>query len=146
MQIRLLLSLLTVSIASCMQAQENPLAKHRWEHRVILVFAPDTESTDFQQQLDILTSDSAGMKDRDLFVYHLFPKGGTVADGGDLAAETVRALRQRYRIEPSDFTTILIGKDGGEKLRTEKPLPLEKLFDTIDAMPMRRTEMRRGDR
>jgi len=145
MQVRILLLLLTFSIVSCMQAQDNPLAKHRWEHRVILVFAPASESADFQQQLDILGSDPAGMKDRDLFVYHIFPQGGATSEEENLATETAQALRQRYRIEPSEFTTILVGKDGGEKLRTEEPLPLQKLFDTIDAMPMRQAEMRRGN-
>jgi len=142
---RLILLLLTFSILSYMQAQENPLAKHRWEHRVILVFAPDTEQADFQQQLEILGSDPAGMKDRDLVVYEIFPKKGKAPEKENLSAETVDWFRQRYRVATADFTTILIGKDGGEKLRTEEPLALKKLFDTIDAMPMRQAEMRRGN-
>lgn len=36
---------------------------------------------------------------------------------------------------------ILIGKDGGAKLRSEKPLSMAKLQETIDAMPMRQDEM-----
>jgi hypothetical protein len=36
-----------------------------------------------------------------------------------------------------------VGKDGGEKLSSSKPLAAEKLFATIDAMPMRRDEMQR---
>jgi len=38
---------------------------------------------------------------------------------------------------------VLIGKDGGVKKRWMRTLPLAELFQTIDAMPMRRSEMRR---
>jgi hypothetical protein len=37
------------------------------------------------------------------------------------------------------FTVLLIGKDGGEKLRQHTSIPIDKL----DAMPMRQAEMRR---
>jgi hypothetical protein len=37
---------------------------------------------------------------------------------------------------------VLIGKDGGEKLRRTTPLSPEELFAIVDAMPMRRAEMR----
>ena len=40
----------------------------------------------------------------------------------------------------SGFLLVLLGKDGGEKLRSRKPLPLSKLESTIDAMPMRQEE------
>ena len=40
------------------------------------------------------------------------------------------------------FSVVLIGKDGGEKLRRATPLSPEELFAIVDAMPMRRAEMR----
>lgn len=52
-------------------------------------------------------------------------------------------LFSAYRVNKPAFTIILIGKDGGEKYRTNKILLPEKLFAIIDAMPMRRAEMRR---
>jgi hypothetical protein len=36
----------------------------------------------------------------------------------------------------------MVGKDSGEKRSSSKPLAIEKLFATNDAMPMRRDEMR----
>jgi hypothetical protein len=38
---------------------------------------------------------------------------------------------------------VRIGKDGGDKLTSASPLDAARLFATIDAMPMRREEMRR---
>ena len=38
------------------------------------------------------------------------------------------------------FAAVLVGRDGGEKFRSSEPVPAEKLFGLIDAMPMRRRE------
>jgi hypothetical protein len=46
------------------------------------------------------------------------------------------------RVEDGAFAAVLVGRDGGEKLRSAEPVPAEKLFDLIDAMPMRQREMR----
>ena len=40
------------------------------------------------------------------------------------------------------FRFILIGKDGGIKLSSDKPVTLEQLFALIDSMPMRRYEVK----
>ena len=46
-----------------------------------------------------------------------------------------QALDLKYR----DFlTVVLIGKDGGEKLRQTSLLQPERLFQVVDSMPMRR--------
>ncbi|NYD89522.1 DUF4174 domain-containing protein [Sphingomonas melonis] len=60
--------------------------------------------------------------------------GDRVSGADDGAA----ALRKRYRLPAGGFVAILIGKDGGEKLRSAKPILPEVLAGTIDAMPMRR--------
>jgi len=41
------------------------------------------------------------------------------------------------------FSVVLIGKDGGEKLRRDSFLSTRELFAFVDAMPMRRAEMER---
>ena len=50
--------------------------------------------------------------------------------------------RRRFHIHPNDFTVLLLGKDGGEKFRSHTPITMERLTQIIDAMPMRRQEMR----
>lgn len=44
----------------------------------------------------------------------------------------------------SAFTFLLVGRDGGEKLRSGEVVSAEKLFGLIDAMPMRKNEVERG--
>ena len=60
--------------------------------------------------------------------------GNTVRGASDSAA----ALRRSYKLPADRFTVILIGKDGGEKRRSDTPMSAATLTATIDAMPMRR--------
>lgn len=46
----------------------------------------------------------------------------------------------------NDFDTVLIGKDTGVKARWTGMPPMDALFDTIDAMPMRKFEIRQQRR
>jgi hypothetical protein len=78
-------------------------------------------------------------------------KGHTPALGGrDLLAESFfedgpegsAAARGRFRVEDGPFAAVLVGRDGGEKHRSTEPVVPEGLFEVIDAMPMRRREMR----
>ncbi len=55
---------------------------------------------------------------------------------------TAQALRTRYAIKSGEFRALLVGKDGGVKLSSPTPLSSGTLFLTIDAMPMRRDEIR----
>ena len=97
--------------------------------RVLLVLASpdDLRRT---EQTRILASDRAGMVERDLVLVE-----PAVADQ--------QRLRRRYGVLPDAFVVLLIGKDGGVKLRSAGPLAAGTLFETIDAMPMRQAEMRR---
>jgi hypothetical protein len=51
-------------------------------------------------------------------------------------------LRQKLR--PRGFMLVLIGKDGGIKLRKPSPWNVREISRIIDKMPMRRQEMRAG--
>jgi hypothetical protein len=53
-----------------------------------------------------------------------------------------KALRTRLSLGDEPFQAVLVGKDGGAKLRAAKPIMARELTATIDAMPMRQDEMR----
>jgi hypothetical protein len=93
-------------------------------YRELLLFGKS--QADFQIQLNLLTQDSVGMAERDLIV--------TIIED--------EALKKNYQVQANQFTVILIGKDGGEKFRSTKPLQLKDIFKIIDSMPMRQAEMK----
>ncbi len=62
--------------------------------------------------------------------------GQTRSLPGDVSLSGYWALE----IEAARFKVLLIGKDGGVKLRTQTPVTPLELYQLIDAMPMRRRE------
>jgi hypothetical protein len=121
------------------------LAGLRDRARPLLVFAPDAGDARLQEQLKAISDNAAEAADRDLVVVAL-PVAGEPATETKLTPEDAAAARRRFHVKPDQFLVILIGKDGGEKLRSEKPIPLERLRTLIDAMPMRKEEMKAKDR
>jgi hypothetical protein len=120
-------------------------------NRVLLVFAPSDADSRFQQQLTLLHGHAAEMKDRDLVLV-----ANLVHAGVPTGADTMRNLpapyifdqeqlvsRHRFHIEQGEFTIVLLGRDGGEKLRSHAPIAMQKLDETIDAMPGRQEEMKK---
>jgi hypothetical protein len=118
------------------------LAQHQWKHRVILLFAPSSEQPDYQAMRKALAEQSDAVDERDLVVYHLyFDDSGSVGDQR-LAPEAATALAENYDAPTDGFTYILVGKDGGEKMRADEAVAVEEIFARIDSMPMRQREMR----
>ena len=86
------------------------------DQRILLIAAPSLNDDAYRTQAALLLPALAGLNERDFVVQIQF---GTTS-----------------------FSVVLIGKDGGEKLRRTTPLSSEELFAIVDAMPMRRAEMR----
>ncbi len=86
------------------------------DQRVLAIAAPSLADETYRTQAALLLPVLAGLHERDFVV--------------------------QTRFDVKTFSVVLIGKDGGEKLRRTTPLSPEELFAIVDAMPMRRDEMR----
>ncbi len=86
------------------------------DQRVLAIAAPSTTDETYRTQASLLLPVWSGLVERDF------------------------VIQTRFGAEA--FSVVLIGKDGGEKLRRPTPLAPEELFAIVDAMPMRRAEMR----
>ena len=129
---KIIFSALLCSLSFMTYAQGNMLVDYKWEKRVILLFAPQASTPEILTQEKIIAQDKLGFAERDLIVlkYYLDNKNGMT-------------LRDKFKVSLGEFTFILIGKDGGVKLRKNKVVLSNDLFDLIDSMPMRRGEIRR---
>ena len=128
------------------------LDAHRWEHRLLFVFASSASDARLARQREALREHATGFRDRDLLLITLMGDGenGTLQSGpGEetrpLTTAAVRRLYDRFSVGPEEFRVVLVGKDGTEKRRDPEPVTARSLFDTIDAMPMRQREMRQND-
>lgn len=96
--------------------------------REIILLAEHPMHPDLLQQQEILQADTAGLAERDMVITLITP----LSD---------KNRHNQLMKNGKGFRFILIGKDGGEKLRSDKPVTLEQIFALVDSMPMRRYEM-----
>ena len=125
-----------------MNVNAQDLSKHQWKDRLVLIIAEE-KTEKFQQQLTELQKHQQVLKERKLVVYQILPeKYSTGFQEENWKSST--ELYGKYKVKNSDFRVMLIGLDGGEKLEQTEVLSIEKLFNTIDSMPMRQAEMRKN--
>jgi hypothetical protein len=74
-------------------------------------------------------------------VFHVLEKGKSFLNSQEISPAGAQALRQRFGISPGAFTVVLVGKDGGVKLKRADRVALGDIFGLIDSMPMRQHEM-----
>ena len=106
----------------------DQLAAYRDQKRGLLVFAPAAEDAGYLDQRRELEALQAELFDRDMSVFYLLPSDAAL-------------LYEYFGVGESSFTVVLIGKDGTEKERYNRPVQPSDLFNTVDQMPMRRREM-----
>lgn len=116
------------------------LSSYKWKNRLLLVFAPST-SGECEDQLRRLEGLERDFEERDLLLGKLLERDDGELDGTTVPSEEMVKLREGFTVE--GFAVILVGKDGTEKFRSEEPVAPEEIFRRIDAMPMRRREMRK---
>ncbi len=107
------------------------LSAQQKEYRDIYIFTSDAANASFINQKLILT-DAAGLQERDIQIHEI------------VGLKANESVFKKYNASAQKFTFVLFGKDGGEKLRSHEPVSLEKLYRTIDGMPMRKAEMKQG--
>lgn len=127
--------LLPLTLAAAVQPQPNAIDAREAEPRLIVVFAPSRDDPRLIRQQALLRQSGASLGERDVHIIEVV--GDTVAGAYDYAA----ALRQRYAVPRSRFGVVLVGRDGGVKLRSAEAIVPRQIERTIDAMPMRRREI-----
>lgn len=117
----------------------SAMAPYTRKYRPLVVFADSATSVPLIQQRQIVAASLGGFN-----VVVVWVVGNSVSSElGPGPGQGANALRARFRAPAGTFRAVLVGKDGGAKLSVSSPLSAARLFGTIDAMPMRRDEMRR---
>ena len=117
-----------------------------WEHRLFLIFALSSEDARYVRQTRLLEGAHDGFAERDLLRGDLFEGETGTFDGEPVHPEDAAGARERYGIESGCFAAVLVGKDGAVKHRSGELVEPADLYARIDAMPMRRREVRERER
>ncbi|WP_299189849.1 DUF4174 domain-containing protein [uncultured Aquimarina sp.] len=117
------------------------LNKHQWEDRLILIIADSYKNPKLVKQLKEFKNKSKYLQDRKLIVYQITPTSYQTGIDKNTSTKS-NAVYKEYNPSNEDFKIILLGLDGGTKLKSNKVLSSAQIFDQIDQMPMRRQELR----
>ena len=117
-----------------MSAQE--LTEFKWKKRILLIIDSNNDLPARNIQVSKFVAQNDEMKERDLDLFVCTGKEVLDKDG------------LKTNIDPAEISygkfqgIILIGKDGGVKLKKKFIVEPNEVFDLIDQMPMRRAEMK----
>ena len=118
--------------------------------RPLVVFATDARDPRAARQIAAAKKEAEGFADREITLVVVYDEGPSFAGQRPLSKRECEALRDRFarnRQGAKDgFTALLVGKDGGVKRTAHDPIACDELFAQIDAMPMRRREVRKRGR
>jgi hypothetical protein len=119
--------------------EANPLLAERWNTRPLVIVAPSATDPTLVRMQDILQTpaNQAAFKEREMVLYVVV---GDRARRDDvwLSAEQARAIRSAMDVSANaPATVLLVGMDGGIKMRERGVIDAKTLFGTIDQMPMR---------
>lgn len=135
--VSIVVSLFLIGIVS----QAHPLRHHQWKDRVVVILSDDYEYVN--AQMTILKADIAGCNERKLVVYQANSKGYISGFQNEILVLDKGALFGFFGNQ-KESTTMLIGLDGGIKLKQSKLVQLEEIFGLIDQMPMRNSELKQN--
>lgn len=127
--------------ATAGQAATSELSEFKWKNRLLLIFATSSNDRELMEQRRMLLARQSGNLERDLMIIEVVAGTATVLSQSEKKLDA-DALRRQFQVQPGSFKVVLVGKDGGAKLEKNAPIQPRDLFSTIDAMPMRQSEIR----
>lgn len=121
------LILLGLCVGYSLPNHAQNIAVLKGQKRILLVFESDADSNFYIYQKAIETAHKAAFEERDLVVIKV----------------TDEEIYRKYGVDSDKSMVMLIGKDGQAKVQQDHIFEATALFGVIDAMPMRREEMKR---
>jgi hypothetical protein len=120
------------------------LEDYKGENRLLIVFAPQIIDDRYDRQMQDMLANRVEVRERDLKTVEVIGVEPVRVDA--LTEPDIDAvdLRERFDVGEDQFKVLLVGKDGTVKMTADEPVPASRLFEKIDAMPMRQREMREG--
>ena len=111
--------------------QSDLLSKFQWKNRLVILLFDDPSNIELESQEILINRNKLAFKERDIKVLKY----------NDEKPEANK-LRADFGLPKAGFIFLLVGKDGYKKLAREKRVMPKELFSVIDAMPMRRMEIK----
>ncbi|MDA8522365.1 DUF4174 domain-containing protein [Acidovorax sp. NCPPB 4044] len=126
-------------------ADSNPLAAERWNTRPVIVVVPRDSDPLLTRVRSALEEPATreGFRERDMALFTVVAGQGRRNDRQLAPASTAALLKALGLDARGPATFVLVGKDGGVKMREGADVDLQAVFAEIDRMPMRQQQQQR---
>jgi len=129
--------LISIFMVLAFEGKENvTLDDLRWKNRVVLYFPSQDQNPKFD-----LKSLEEEFKERKIIFLSIGVRFTTNSEA-NFHQDYLKSLHDKYASKKSNW--VLIGLDGGVKLKSDDGLDWALIFKTIDSMPMRQSEIRKS--
>lgn len=118
------------------------LEDYQWKNRILILMDATLKSNSLQAQLKEFTGQNEGLTERDLILF-LITEDKVYSQHGKALDMNSESVREQLGISDDFKGVLLLGKDGGIKLKEHFQVASKTVFDLIDGMPMRKAEMRK---
>ena len=126
------------------------LEQHKWQHRLLIIETTNKTNAAYKNQIKEFVHAAAELADRKLIIYELvgdkYKKTDYLARENDTDWKVIDEVNKKFWNITNTFKVQLIGLDGGIKLEQKEILKKEILFAVIDAMPMRKWELKNKEK
>lgn len=112
--------------------ESSDLSEFLWIKRPIVIFADTAADPRYAEQIEYLTQGRDELEARDVVVL--------------VDTDPANPSPLRKKLRPRGFMLVVVGKDGGIKLRKPFAWNVREISRSIDKMPMRQREIREGQR
>ena len=140
------MAFLSMGLLVLLNLNGQNLTTHKWENRVVVIQTSSELNKTYLAQIEAFINLEEEFRERKLIIYTVIGNKYKLTDYQKEKAEASWLVSTKIYGDLLDqrdpFKIILIGLDGGIKLAQQEVLPAGVLFETIDAMPMRRAELR----
>lgn len=138
---KVILALLLSALAISAQAADDPLQAELWKTRPLILLADDANDPLLVRVREALAqpANREAFVERDMVLYTVV---GKQAQRNDQPLDAIASKRLLLALDAGNQRPqiILVGKDGGKKIQQGADADLQKIFATIDRMPMRQGE------
>lgn len=125
--------------------QSLDLEDLKWKNRLVIFLFSEPSGPKIESVVRDVERLEEELHKRDVALFWLFKTGQGFMNDQILAGPLVRDLEDRYFDSSSEMPkAVLVGKDGGIKMRQVVDMDLQEMLDCIDSMPMRQDEARRA--
>ncbi|MFP2997124.1 DUF4174 domain-containing protein [Spongiivirga sp. MCCC 1A20706] len=128
-----------------LQAQDmNPLLQYQKGKRLIVLITKSVKASDYNGQLNSFNDYKKEMRERDIVLFTLEEGRLVNHKRGKEYQVDEASVRKAYNLSKTFNGIILIGKDTRIKMSEPFGVLPARIFASIDKMPMRIREMRKG--